>query len=64
MAAGLGNVPAGIYSPAVDDGFYVTLGPLQPRPQPYIVRIQAKNPSQGFDEDVTYNLTVVPVTLQ
>jgi hypothetical protein len=60
--AHLGNVPARIYSPAVDDGFYVTVGPLQPGP--HSVQIKAKNPSQGFVEDVTYNLTVVPVTLQ
>ena len=28
IGAGLGNVPAGTYSPAVDDGFYVMLQPL------------------------------------
>jgi hypothetical protein len=25
---GVGNVPAGVFSPAVDDGFYVRLDPL------------------------------------
>jgi hypothetical protein len=62
IAAGLGNVPAGIYSPAVDDGFYVVLGPFQAGK--HTVRFSAQNPSQNFVEDVTYNLTVVPVTLQ
>lgn len=56
------NVPAGVYSPAVVDGFYAILGPLQPRTQPYPVRIKAR--SASFDVTVTYNLTVVPVTLQ
>jgi hypothetical protein len=55
------NVPAGIYSPAVVDGFYSILGLL--RPGHHTVRIKAQN-NQGFVQDVTYNLTVVPVTLQ
>jgi len=29
IAAGLGDVPAGIYSPTVDDGLYVKLDPLE-----------------------------------
>jgi hypothetical protein len=62
IAAGLGSVPAGIYSPAVDDGFYVRLAPLPPGTR--TVHITAQNPSQSFAEDVTYNLTVVPVSLQ
>ena len=61
IAAGLKNVPAGIYSPAVDDGFYVKLGPLQAGP--HTVRFSARNKSQ-IVQDVTYNLTVVPVSLQ
>jgi hypothetical protein len=60
--AGLGNVPAGIYSPAVVDGFYTILPPL--RPGAHTVVIFAANPSQGFREDVTYNLKVVPVSQQ
>jgi hypothetical protein len=56
------NVPAGIYSPAVDDGFYVLLGPLQVGS--HTVRFSARNPKQDFVQDVTYNLTVVPVSLQ
>jgi hypothetical protein len=60
--AGLGNVPAGIYSPAVDDGFYVELNPLPIRK--HKLQFHAENPSQDFVQDVTYNLTVVPVSLQ
>jgi hypothetical protein len=56
---GLGNVPAGIYSPAVDDGFYVLLDPLSTRL--HTLHFHAENPSQGFTEDVTYNLNVVQV---
>lgn len=52
-------VPAGIYSPAVDDGYYVKLTPLDEGP--HSLRIRAENPSQGFHLDVTYNLTVIPV---
>ena len=57
--AGLGNVSAGIYSPAVDDGFYVGLEPL--KVGDHILHIHAENPSAGFTLDVTYTLTVVPV---
>jgi hypothetical protein len=59
--AGLGNVPAGIYSPAVDDGFYVVLAPLRGRA--HTLHFHAENPSPVFVGDVTYNLTVVPVLL-
>lgn len=61
-SAGLGNVPVGIYSPAVADGFYLTLEPLEIGN--HILRFHAENPDAGFVEDVTYNLTVVPVLLQ
>jgi hypothetical protein len=57
---GLGNVPAGIYSPAVVDGFYAILGPLRPGP-PHTVQIKAEG---SVAETVTYTLIVVPVTLQ
>jgi hypothetical protein len=57
--AGLGNVPAGIYSPAVDDGFYVRLNPLAVGT--HTLHIQSENPDAGFVLDVTYHLTVVPV---
>jgi len=58
IGAGLGNVPAGIYSPAVDDGFYVG---LELEVGPHTLRIHAENPSAGFTLDVTYKLTVVSV---
>jgi hypothetical protein len=60
VAANLGTVPAGIYSPGVDDGYYVLLNPL--RPGSHTLHFHAENPSQGFTLDVTYNLTVVPVS--
>lgn len=60
--AGLGNVPAGIYSPAVADGFYVDLPPLMLGK--HTLSFHAENTDAGFVEDVTYKLTVVPVSLQ
>jgi hypothetical protein len=49
----------GIYSPAVDDGFYVQLSGLSVGE--HTLQIHAENPSQGATLDVTYNLNVVPV---
>jgi hypothetical protein len=60
--ARFGGAPAGIYSPAVGDGFYVQLAPLPVGA--HTLRIRARNPDQNFAEDVTYNLTVVPVLRQ
>jgi hypothetical protein len=60
--AGLGNVPAGIYSPAVDDGVYVRLNRL--KVGSHTVHFRAENPNQGFVLDITYNLTVVPVSVR
>lgn len=60
QGAGLGNVPAGIFSPAVDDGLYVTLDPL--RAGSHTLHIHAENPSQGFELDVTYTLNVIAVS--
>jgi len=57
MGAGLGNVPVGIYSPAVDEGFYVSLDPL--KVGNHTLHFHADG--DGFTEDVTYKLTVVPV---
>ena len=51
------GVPAGIYSPAVDDGYYVHLTPLEVGT--HTLRLHAANPPL----DVTYNLTVVPIVL-
>lgn len=60
------GLPAGIYSPAVDDGFYVLLAPL--RVGPHTVHFTAARGGcaispDPFSLDVTYKLTVVPVTL-
>jgi hypothetical protein len=54
-----GGIPAGIYSPAVDDGLYVQLKPLDIGK--HTLRIHAENLGAEFTLDVTYNLTVVPV---
>ena len=51
---------AGIYSPAVDDGYYVALPPL--KPGSHTLHFHAD--SGTFTEDVTYNLTVEQVLLQ
>jgi hypothetical protein len=59
----LGGVPAGIYSPAVDDGFYVLLDPLNRGT--HHLHFHAERPNAGFTPlDVTYVLKVVPVSLQ
>ena len=62
FCGGPGSVPAGIYSPAVDDGFYATLGPL--KPGVHTIHFQAMQPTQPLPTDVTYTLTVVPVSLK
>ena len=52
-------VPTGIYSPAVDDGIYVLLDPLDIGK--HALHFHAENPSQNFIQDVTYNIAVAPV---
>lgn len=59
LCGGPGTVPANIYSPAVDDGVYVLLTPL--KVGQHSLHIHAENQSQGFLEDITYILTVLPV---
>jgi hypothetical protein len=54
-----GGLPAGVYSPAVDDGIYARLNPLAVGS--HTLHIHAENPASGFLTDVTYHLTVVPV---
>lgn len=56
---GLGPLPSGIYSPAIDDGIYVRLNPLAAGPHTLV--FHAENTSQSFSLDVTYHLVVVPV---
>jgi len=53
-----GDSPAGVYSPAVDDGYYVAVDPL--KPGNHTLHFQAQY--QGATvQDATYLLTVVPV---
>jgi hypothetical protein len=58
--ASLGNVSAGVFSPAIDDGAYVHLRSL--KPGAHVVHIHAENPFAGFALDVTYNLSVTHVS--
>jgi hypothetical protein len=62
VAAGLGTVPAGVYSPSVDEGYYVLLPPLSAGS--HALRIHAENPSQAFVLNVTYMLNVAPAQLR
>lgn len=55
-------VPAGIYSPAVDDGFYVRLEPLDVGD--HTLHFHAESPAGVIVQDVTYRLIVVPVILK
>jgi len=55
-------VPTGIYSPAVDDGIYVRLDPLDIGS--HALHFHAESPKGVVQSDVTYNLTVVPVLLK
>jgi hypothetical protein len=57
--AGLGNFPAGVYSPAVDEGYYARLADLSVGP--HTVQFAAEN-ADGIVQSVTYKLTVVPVS--
>jgi hypothetical protein len=53
-------LPAGIYSPAVDDGLYVAVPPLNPGQ--HTIHFHAE--SGKIVQDVTYNLDIVPVLLK
>jgi hypothetical protein len=53
--------PAGIYSPAVDEGYYVALPPLPVLPSGRTHTIHWHVESGMFMENVTYHLTIVPV---
>jgi len=61
------GLDAGIYSPAIDDGYYVMLKPLPVgKHQLHIVGASAGCDLFGraFSTEVTYNVTIVPVNLQ
>jgi len=53
-------LPSGIYSPAVSDGFYVMLKPLDAGD--HLLRIHGESPC-GSPFDVTYRLTAAPSNL-
>jgi hypothetical protein len=53
------DVPAGIFSPAVDDGYYVKLRPLKIGAHTLHLRAET---ATDVAQDVTYSLTVVPVS--
>ena len=56
----LGDVPGGVYAPAIDDGYYAQVNGL--KPGAHVIQIHAENPSGGLTSlDVTYNLEVVAV---
>lgn len=56
--AGEGCAP-GVYSPAVADGYWALLHGLEVGE--HTLTFHAENPDFGFEIDVTYHLTVVPV---
>jgi hypothetical protein len=61
LCGGFGTVPGGVYSPSVDDGYYVLLKPLSVGG--HVLHIHAES-SGGFVLDVSYSLDVVPVRLK
>ena|SRR5271166_644789 len=62
-ACGMGApLPAGVYSPSMDDGYYVLLTPL--KVGLHTLKFHGEYGSGPVLEDVTYNLTVVPVSLK
>jgi hypothetical protein len=55
------GAPAGLYSPAVDDGVYVLLDPLHVGKHTLHFHAENLSVKPVFIQDVTYNLTVVTV---
>jgi hypothetical protein len=59
-------VPAGVYSPSVDDGYYASVAGLSPGE--HVLTIHAVRPDlkpeNTYETAVTYRLTVVPVARQ
>ncbi len=55
-----GDSPAGVFSPGVDDGYYVKLEDL--KPGPHTLQFTALNPTAKYDLNMTYHLTVVPAS--
>jgi hypothetical protein len=61
-ACGVNMGLSGVFSPAIDDGFYTLLPPLSAGK--HTLHIHGEMPAAGVTVDVTYNLTIVPVLLQ
>lgn len=61
VCASVGGQPAGIFAPAVDDGYYVSLKPLPPGE--HTLHFHAENAEFGFVIDTLYHLNIVPVAL-
>jgi hypothetical protein len=57
-------LPPGIYSPSMDDGYYVLLPPLKVGPHTLKFHGEYGSGNGLVSEDVTYDLTVVPVSLK
>jgi hypothetical protein len=57
-----GDSPAGIFSPSVDDGYYVKVDGLTAGV--HTLQFTAANTGAGFNLNVTYTLDVIPVTLK
>jgi hypothetical protein len=54
---GPGTVPGGVYAPSVDEGYYLMLQPLSEGG--HTLRIRSSD-VKGFEQDVTYHLSVLP----
>jgi hypothetical protein len=66
-ADNLFGITPGTYSPAIDDGYYVMLKPLSVGPHTlHFEGASAGCPLIGgpFSVDVTYDITIVPVSLK
>lgn len=60
LCGGPSQSPAGIFSPGVDDGYYVLLKPLSLGD--HVLHFKGSVPATGFSLNVTYNLKVIPVS--
>ena len=58
---GTGVGLSGVYSPAIDDGFYTLLPPLSPGK--HTLHISGQMPEVAVTVDVKYDLTIVPLLL-
>lgn len=63
-ADNIGGCAAGVYSPAVDDGYYLRLDPLKVGNHTLHIVAAAGTGSSASSLDVTYHLTVVPLLEQ